>query len=232
MCAFPNFRPIRSPRAVWVEEQIRSKYTSSRILDVGFIGACQEPFLHLGFRKENANAKIVGVDINLDGLLKWKLPNSLAADGGYLPFKVGSFDVVLCLEVFEHLYCPIPFVKEFWRILRPDGFLVLTTPNAWSWWNFLRHWMIGSLHSRVQRQVYRHYLGDSDHKQFYDPLSLMNLLDDAGFETTQVITKNQAIPVLGKFIKKLGLLDWQFYPMSRVGGYICLTAKKAHSPKI
>lgn len=92
--------------------------------------------------------------------------------------------------------------------------------------------MTGSLISRSQRKIYRHYLGDADHKQFYDPLSLMNLLDDAGFETVEVVTKNHAIRILRRWFKSFDLLDWQFYPMSRVGHYLCLIAKKAHSPRL
>ncbi|MGH8009280.1 MAG: hypothetical protein ACREQ3_20010, partial [Candidatus Binatia bacterium] len=105
-------------------------------------------------------------------------------------------------------------------------------PNAWSWWNFLRHWMMGSLASRVQRRVYRRYLGDEDHKQFYDPLSLMNLLEHAGFEILSIETKNHAIPLLRRWGKIFDLLDWQFYPMNRLGYNLCLIARKAHPPRV
>ncbi len=222
----------RSPRVVWVETQVRQRYSRARILDVGCIGDYQEPFLHLALRRQNPHAQILGVDINVEAVLKWRLGNTLVADAGLLPFKVGSFDVVLCLEVLEHLYRPLSLVVECWRVLRPGGELVITTPNAWSWWNFLRHWMTGSLVSRAQRGVYRHYLGDIDHKQFYDPLTLMNLLDDAGFETIVVQTKNHTIPLLRRWFKKFELLDWQFYPMDRLGHYLCLVAKKEHSPRV
>ena len=39
-----------------------------------------------------------------------------------------SVDVVLCSEVFEHLKNPILAIKEFDRILKPDGKLILTAP--------------------------------------------------------------------------------------------------------
>ena len=220
-----------SPRVVWIESQVRQRYSKTRILDVGFVGNYQEPFLNLALHRQNPQAQIVGVDVNVEGVLKWRLPGTLAADGERLPFKDASFDAVLCLEVLEHLYCPIRLLAEFWRVLQPDGELVVTTPNAWSWWNFLRHWMTGSITSRVQRGVYRHYLGDADHKQFYDPLSLINLLDDTGFETIGITTKNHAIPLLRRWFKFFDLLDWQFYPMNRLGYYLCPITRKAHPPK-
>jgi hypothetical protein len=75
-------------------------------------------------------------------------------------------------------------------------------------------------------------LGSDDHKLFYDPLSLMNLLDDAGFATTEVATKNHAIPYLRKWFQSFDLMDWQFYPMNRTGHYLCLIAEKDHSPRV
>jgi 2-polyprenyl-3-methyl-5-hydroxy-6-metoxy-1,4-benzoquinol methylase len=215
----------------WVETQVCQRYPKARILDVGFVGDYHEPFLHLTLRRKNPHAQIVGIDSNLKGVAKWRLHNTFVADVRLLPFKASSFDAVLCLEVLEHLHCSVRVLIECWHVLRPGGVLIITTPNAWSCWNTLRHWMLGSLASRAHRNVYRHYLGDEDHKQFYDPLSLMNLLDDAGFEVIVIETKNHAIPLLRRWFRSFDLLDWQFYPMDRMGHYLCLIAKKAHSPK-
>jgi len=222
----------RSPRVAWVESRVRERYSTSRLLDVGFVGTYQEPFLHLAIRSQNPRAQIIGVDINVREMLKRRLSNVVGARAESLGFKENAFEVVLCLELLEHVYSPMNILLEFWRVLRPGGNLILTTPNAWSWWNFARHWMTGSLTSRSQRKVYRHYLGDADHKQFYDPLSLMNLLDDAGFEIVEAVTKNHAVPVLRRWSKSFDLLDWQFYPMNRIGHYLCLVAKKAHAPRV
>lgn len=45
-----------------------------------------------------------------------------------------TFDAVLCTEVFEHIPYPIEAIKEFSRILKPGGTLILTAPS-----NCLRH---------------------------------------------------------------------------------------------
>src|SRR5262249_44047461 len=73
--------------------------------------------------------------------------------------------------------------------------------------------------------------GDADHKQFHNPLSLMNVLDDAGFQTAHLNTKNHAIPLLQRWFKSCDLLDWQFFPMNRLGHYLCLIAQKTHASK-
>jgi 2-polyprenyl-3-methyl-5-hydroxy-6-metoxy-1,4-benzoquinol methylase len=53
-----------------------------------------------------------------------------------LPFSDGSFDLVWCSEVIEHLHDTRRFADEVERVLRPRGKLVLTTPNSgfWLYW--------------------------------------------------------------------------------------------------
>lgn len=48
--------------------------------------------------------------------------------------KPETFDVILCTEVFEHIPYPIDTIKEFRRLLKPGGKLILTAPS-----NCLRH---------------------------------------------------------------------------------------------
>lgn len=50
-----------------------------------------------------------------------------------LPYADGSFDLVLAMEIFEHLALdPHFFLSEACRILRPGGHVVITTPNICS----------------------------------------------------------------------------------------------------
>jgi SAM-dependent methyltransferase len=60
------------------------------------------------------------------------------ADGTQLPFISGSFDVVMCSEVIEHIIDPDRMVDELARVLRPNGRLLLSTPNWISWWGLAR----------------------------------------------------------------------------------------------
>lgn len=45
-----------------------------------------------------------------------------------MPLEDGSVDAILCSEVLEHLKNPILAIKEFGRILKKEGVLILTAP--------------------------------------------------------------------------------------------------------
>jgi len=45
-----------------------------------------------------------------------------------LPFRDGAFDVVLLLDVLEHLPSEGPALEEVWRVLAPHGTLILSVP--------------------------------------------------------------------------------------------------------
>jgi 2-polyprenyl-3-methyl-5-hydroxy-6-metoxy-1,4-benzoquinol methylase len=53
------------------------------------------------------------------------------------PFPDSYFDCIVFTEVIEHVENPIDYLREFFRILKPGGFLILSTPNATSLKNFL-----------------------------------------------------------------------------------------------
>jgi 2-polyprenyl-3-methyl-5-hydroxy-6-metoxy-1,4-benzoquinol methylase len=50
-----------------------------------------------------------------------------------LPLADGSFDLIVAAEVIEHLENPRAMCRELFRLLRPGGWLVLSTPNNESW---------------------------------------------------------------------------------------------------
>lgn len=47
-----------------------------------------------------------------------------------LPFADASFDAILCFETVEHFSMPELLVAELGRVIKPDGVLILTTPNV------------------------------------------------------------------------------------------------------
>jgi ubiquinone/menaquinone biosynthesis C-methylase UbiE len=53
--------------------------------------------------------------------------------GSTLPFADGTFDVVVIIDMLEHLQQDYPFVAECHRVLKPTGRLIFNVPHIKSW---------------------------------------------------------------------------------------------------
>ncbi len=75
-------------------------------------------------------ASVCGVDLQRQHLKAFRQPiHRVQAAGESLPFASESFDVVTMIEVLEHTRCDEEVLKECFRVLKPQGFVVLFVPN-------------------------------------------------------------------------------------------------------
>jgi 2-polyprenyl-3-methyl-5-hydroxy-6-metoxy-1,4-benzoquinol methylase len=58
--------------------------------------------------------------------------HAIDLDGSALPLEGGSVDAAVAVEVIEHVENPRALVREMTRIVRPGGWVVVTTPNQLS----------------------------------------------------------------------------------------------------
>ena len=100
-----------------------------RVLDMG----CGEGY-GTAILAERA-AQVVGTDASEEAIAhaaaKYRLENVAfhCMPAEELSFPNNSFDVVVCLELIEHVEHHIPVMREIQRVLRTDGTLILSTPN-------------------------------------------------------------------------------------------------------
>jgi len=94
-----------------------------RILDVG----CY-PY-HLGAALEKMGHDVWGISSTHEPI-KNKHIAILNIETDTFPYKDNTFDLVLCSEVIEHLpHSPMPALREMYRVTRPGGHILITTPN-------------------------------------------------------------------------------------------------------
>lgn len=84
-------------------------------------------------RSGRFGAKGFGIDLSLHACRMARSKSEKAAvcrsDAEALPFRDGVFDLVLCLQMLEHVPGPEHVVREITRVLKPGGWLFLSAPN-------------------------------------------------------------------------------------------------------
>lgn len=79
--------------------------------------------------------RVVACDVSVDALRHAGCSATMTrADATHLPFRSGSVDLLLAADVIEHLDDDGAALREFARVLRPGGHLVLTVPAFPALW--------------------------------------------------------------------------------------------------
>lgn len=112
-------------------ERYLSRYAKSRqkkfsLLDVG----CGDGYI--GQKLSKIGYDVYGLDLSkkLVGLAEKSGVKAKVGDASKnFPFKNNFFDVVFAGEIIEHLFDTRAFLNEIYRVLRPKGLFVVTTPN-------------------------------------------------------------------------------------------------------
>ena len=93
----------------------------SRVLDVGSRDGGLRAYLP-------PNVQYQGVDIAPEFASEHVIAHDISQG---LPFPDAAYDFVFCIEVLEHVPDPWGTFREFRRVLRPGGVLVLSVPNPY-----------------------------------------------------------------------------------------------------
>jgi SAM-dependent methyltransferase len=102
---------------------IASKERPGRALD---LAAGQGP---LSYKLSQRGFDVVATEVNTEQFRAPGVPCHKVNLNAQTPFADASFDLVLGVEIIEHLEAPRAFVRELFRLLRPGGLAIVTTPN-------------------------------------------------------------------------------------------------------
>lgn len=104
------------------------------------------------------------------------------ADIGAMPFPDESFDVVVCLDVLEHICDDLQAVKELFRVLRKNGIAIIAVPESMKLW---------SAHDIAVNHLRR-----------YEKKDLLHLLRDGNFKIIDSWSVNRYIRPVILFLRR------------------------------
>ena len=97
------------------------------------------------------------------------------------PFKDSFFDRVACADVIEHVRDPLLLMTECFRVLKPGGGVVVTTPNV----RFYPHLLELALRGRFPKTSNDPREYDGGHLHFFTFKDVRQLLERAGFQAIE-----------------------------------------------
>ena len=197
-----SYAPTFLQKLKLVDEFVRDLPRSSRILD----GGCGEGVLVDKYRAEGRC--ITGVDLH------YKSGSVTQANLTNLPYKNDAFDVVLLLDVFEHIpFSDQPLVLgEIKRVLHPNGWLVASIPNLAHWNSRFRMFFNGELD---RTDIETNHVGERPHAEN------VRCLEASGFKVESCRGVTLTVPVIYRRLicrraKKLRWLHDAFEPAARL----------------
>lgn len=159
---------------------LRPPTTKIRVLDLGAgEGALSQRLVDLGY-------EVLAADINQDDFkcmeaefLQVDFNNDQEVEELTKQYK-DSFDIVLGVEVIEHVENPWEYVRLLESLLKPGGHILITTPNIASWYSRLIFLRSGRFHQ----------FSDADllygHVAPISPWELQIILTSEGFSDVHV----------------------------------------------
>lgn len=114
----PNYLVLSKRRKLFTEWLSTIAGDQLEVLDIG--GRLQ-PYRPLVEKRAH---RYVAVDVRRTQLV------SVVARGEALPLAAGSFDLVICTQVLQVIRQPLDLIAEIRRVLKPEGFLLLSTSAA------------------------------------------------------------------------------------------------------
>jgi SAM-dependent methyltransferase len=186
------------------------------------------------------NAKITGCDVSASAVERAaaQYPGTfLEMDDEHAPVADASADMVLSVEVLEHVADVRLAVSEIGRIVRPGGVALLTTPcaNRWS-----LEWIFNRLRGGLQDTAdgYGRFATDEPgHLRRLRSEDLRELLVEAGMTVdhfsfrAHFFTLLCAHPLVKRILPlrwrvRLSMIDWRLWRKRRNGATMLVVARK------
>ena len=134
-----------------------------------------------------------------------------------IALQPGTYDVVLCADIIEHLKDPVAALARLRPLLKPDGRLIVSVPN-------IANWSMRVTHLLGRWDYQDRGLMDRTHLHFFTQRTIRTTLERAGYRVEQVEV-SCPLPVLRRepftraahwlALRRKNLLAYQFIVTGR-----------------
>jgi len=204
----PTRRWLHNQRREWVMcafHKHRPQHTNARFLEVG-IGCASYT------RQLRAYGTVVAADVNPEFVaLANKIPNvqPILADITDTRFidanqLAGTIDVAICSEVLEHVSDSYTALCNLYAALKPEGILILTTPNAYSTLELAARMLKLPFASRIISNIYGEPVDALGHINLMTRKTLYRQISAVGFMSTASEDLGFYLPFFAEFGGKKG----------------------------
>jgi SAM-dependent methyltransferase len=156
---------------------------------------------------------VIGIDV-------CRYNNDIVASALFTPFKDNISDLVVCRQFLEHVNS-VSLIREIWRILKPNGKLLLETPNALYVFRILR--------ALLSKESNPH----PEHIQTFTSTEIRNLFIRNGFSVIDISYFNIDVYnpnfILNLVKKTIACITGNLFPM--LDRDIRVIARKEHTAK-
>ena len=97
------------------------------------------------------------------------------SDKDLVSYDKDMFGLVTCFEVIEHTFSPSKMLKDIWKILSHDGYLVLSFPSI----DGFEFQIAGNIHPNIAPPGHLNYFGSR---------SVEQILESCGFKVVNILT--------------------------------------------
>jgi 2-polyprenyl-3-methyl-5-hydroxy-6-metoxy-1,4-benzoquinol methylase len=175
---------VTEKKCLPVHKRVISEISGRKILDLG----CNIGNSAADIARRYPSSTVIGVDNDRQLI---EIAKDLYGDIGNLSFGEMSatdlmfndneYDCVIFLEVIEHLNDPVKALKEIYRVLKPNGKLVLATNNVYYSRFIARQIAYDLLGKKPRLMVHQPDLDWGTHLYAWDVSTLCTLLNANGF---------------------------------------------------
>lgn len=190
--------------------------TYVKILDVG----CGDGFF-LELLRDLGFQRLSGIDLSEPMLRRARMKGLKVNKGNIYDIKnIQDYDVILLMDVLEHLEQPKLGLKKLYNALKTNGILFLNIPVCDS----ISKRVIRLIFSKTRAKQMKNW--DETHIGSYSRKEVIDMLKETGFNILEAKRLSNPFPIIGRFSRTVALFLQQFTFFGFFGDFLTIVARK------